>query len=414
MIPKRTSQINGITRFYLLHKLISFPRTIQWLIFLVLLLTLIIFGSRYFPFKLVDFSVYWSAGSLLFDGGNPYNPQEILPKQQMTGASGSISTMLQYWYPPWTLPISMLAGTINYEISQFIWFLLSITALAFSSAKLCQLYQGGQRARWVVWLLSFSFTPFVYGIFFGQISPIILLAVTGFLLLIPNKSSRTDFLAGFLLGFLAIKPTLLYLFWPALLLWGLRDRRLLVLGGLITAIMGGTLISMIFRPSILCDYLYFLQTVSVTNWKVPTIGFWLRAIWGQDLVIYQFAPLVFGMIWLLIYYWRRRAEWHWLQQISWISLASLTTTPFAWSHDQVILIPALIEAVVLYNKHIRTTSTKILMLTAWIILNVLLFLTHLSHDDSWFVWQTPLFLLFYAAVKIFIRPVQADKPEKAN
>ena len=198
------------------------------------------------------------------------------------------------------------------------------------------------------------------------------------------------------------------------MLWGLRDRRLLVIGGLVAAILGGTLISMIFRPSILHDYINFLQTAPVTNWRVPTAGFWLRAIWGQDLVIYQFAPLVFGLIWLLIYYWRRRAEWHWLHQISWISLVSLTTTPFAWSHDQVILIPALIEAVVLYNKHIRTTSTKILMLTAWIILNVLLFLTHLSHDDSWFVWQTPLFLLFYAAVKIFIRPVQADKPEKAN
>ena len=117
-------------------------RSITTFVVVVLLIALTIVWGSHLPFKLVDFSVNWSAGSLLLEGNNPYNPDQMLIKEQSTGLNVVNDNMMQYWYPPWSLSLSILVGAISYPTSQIVWLLLSIGAICFCASTLWQLYRG--------------------------------------------------------------------------------------------------------------------------------------------------------------------------------------------------------------------------------------------------------------------------------
>jgi hypothetical protein len=382
-----------------LNKNILGTPSISIFVVVVLLITVTIFWGSHLPVKLVDFSVNWSAGSLLLEGKNPYNPDQMLIKEQTTGLNVVNDNMMQYWYPPWSLSLSILVGAISYPTSQIVWLLLSIGAICFCASTLWHLYRGGQQSQWFAWFLALTFTPALYALIFGQFNWVVLLGITGFLIYIRRGSPKADLFAGLLLGLCAIKPTLLYLLWLALLLWSFSEHRYRVLVGLALAIGGGTLISMIFRPGILLDYLQFAETAAVTNWKIPTIGYWIRNFGGLHYVFLQYIPILIGLIWLVIHWILHRKQWDWLKQISWLSFMSLITTVFAWSHDQIILIPAVTEAAILIRSQVKSIPIKIIILIAWLAFMIFIFIAHLARDDSWFVWQAPAILLVYALSK---------------
>lgn len=374
----------------------------------MLMIAVTILWGSHLPIRLVDFSVNWSAGSLLLEGKNPYNPDQILIKEKTTGQNYSNENMMQYWYPPWSLSLSVLFGAINYQTSQFLWLLLSIGIVCFCATTLWQQNRGGQQSRWFAWLLALTFTPALYALIFGQFNWVVLLGITGFLVNIRRCSLKADLFAGLFLGLCAIKPALLYLFWLALLLWSISEHRYRVLAGLALAIGGGTLISVIFRPSILLDYLQFATTAAVTNWKVPTIGYWLRNFGVLPYVLLQYIPILIGLIWLVIHWILNRRQWDWLEQISWLSFMSLITTVFAWSHDQIILIPAIIEAAILIRLRVKSIPIKIIILLVWLAFMIFIFVAHLTRDDSWFVWQAPAMLLAYALSKHYCSATNAE------
>jgi hypothetical protein len=395
-----------------LNKNILNTRSISISVVVVLLITVIMFWGSHLPIKLIDFSVYWSAGSLLLEGENPYNPDQILLKEQTTGLDVVNNNMMQYWYPPWSLSLSILVGAISFPTSQIVWLLLSIGTICFCESTLWRLYRGGQKSLWIAWFLAITFTPALYALIFGQFNWMVLLGVTGFLGYIRRGSPKADYFAGIFLGLCAIKPTLLYLFWLALMLWVFSEHRYRVLVGLALAIGGGTLISMIFRPGILLDYQQFAATAAVTNWKIPTIGYWLRNFGGLQFIYLQYFPILIGLIWLAIHWILHRKQWDWLEQISWLSFMSLITTVFAWSHDQLILIPAIIEAAILIRSQVKSIPIKIIILFAWLAFMIFIFITHLTRDDSWFVWQAPALLLAYTLIKHYCSAYPAENDSK--
>ena len=300
----------------------------------------------------------------------------------------------------------MLLGLLSFNHSQFAWYLLSIVMVLWSAAVLWQMYHGNREQHWVAWAVGFLFAPTIYALYFGQVSPLILLGITAFLLLIRPKLGKTDLAAGACLGLLTIKPTLLFLFWLALLFWCIQQRRWLVLLGLFLAVAGGSLVSLLFNLHIFQDYWLFLNSARVVDWGVPTVGSWLRQVWGKDRVALQFIPLAVGAAWFLFHWLRNRASWRWEEQISWLSMLSLITTAFAWTHDQVILLPAVIALASSILSHGRT-AVKIGFISAWAIFNLYIFFSHFTRDDSQFVWQAPAILVFFLAGKYIFQPQQA-------
>jgi len=367
----------------------------------ILLVVILFLGSSRLSIQLVDFSVYWSAGALLREGGNPYDPGQMVIKEQSVGIEGGNAVMMQYWYPPWTFPLAILIGLFSYSTGQLIWLLSSIAVIGFCANSLWKLNQGDQHFRLFPWFIAMMFTPTLFELIFGQISTFILLGITAFLILIQRKTDKADLLAGFVLSFAAIKPNVLFLVWPALLFWSIYEHRYGVLIGLFLAIAAGTLIAFIFRPTILLDYLQFIRIANVTNWKVPTFGYWMRAILGMQKLFFQFIPIIIGLIWFLYQWFSHQREWDWQEQIPWLIFVSLLTSVFVWTHDQVVLMPAIVEAVILVHQRVKAHSTRIIFLSIWLMFNALIFILHLSHDDSWFVWQAPILLTGYMIIKYF-------------
>ncbi len=376
-------------------------RFLPTLVILGALLLLIFFGSRILPVKLVDFSVYWSSGSLLLERGNPYDTAQMLAKEASLGFTGTNSSMLLYWYPPWTLPVAILAGIFPFEMGEMIWLIASVAIIVLCASLLWQQYLGNHKSRWVALLLAFTYTPLIFALLFGQVSPVMLLGLTAFLYFVQRDTPREDLLGGVCLGLAAIKPNALYLIWPVLLLWSITQRRYRALLGLALSCLISLVIALLFRPSILADYWQFVQTAQVTNWKVPTIGFWLKNMLGQSQVYIQYLPFTIGLAWLVAHWMVHRQKWSWLEQVSWLAFGSLITSAFVWTHDQVLLLPAVIEASILLQASLPAKSSRILVLIGWLAFNIVIFALHLSYDDSWFVWQAPLLLIGYSIVRYY-------------
>lgn len=63
-----------------------------------------------------DYVAYWAAGRLNAAGGNPYVPDSLLaPGEEIREYAGKVTP---FWYPPWSLPLLMPFGMIDYPASR--------------------------------------------------------------------------------------------------------------------------------------------------------------------------------------------------------------------------------------------------------------------------------------------------------
>ena len=193
-----------------------------------------------------DYVEYWSAGKLNISGGNPYDPEQLLPLQLSTGKVFGLPVMM--WNPPWMLTIAMPFGAIIYPISRTIWMLCFVLLIFFSVNSLWTYFGGSQDTRYLSWIIGFTFYPVLEALKSGQVNPIPLLGVTGFL---PSIQKKKYFLAGVFLSFLILKPHLLYLFVLAVLFWTLNERRWFVFLGGFASFIFGTVIAPGHQPILL-------------------------------------------------------------------------------------------------------------------------------------------------------------------
>jgi hypothetical protein len=339
---------------------------------------------------LYDYVNYWSAGKLNIEGRNPYDYDQLLDLQHQAGWAEE--WVIPTWYPPWAMPLLMPLSLLEYSASRFLWFMISICILVFAIAQSWKLYQGPSRQVWVGLLIGVLFTPTIISLMLGQAQPWILLGVMGFLLYIDKP--RFGWLAGIFTGLMAIKPQLLILFWIALLFWSYQRKKWQVLAGSTVTILLGVIIAVIFNPDVLAEYAQSIQSTPPFYLATPTIGFYLRAIFGFEKSWLQFISTLIGIIWLLYYWKKNRASWDWLQEMPILMFASIITAPFTWSHDQMILTPALMQAAIwllLSRKRWKAS----LILAVFIIANIANLVLHKLQDETWVIWLAPLLLVCY-------------------
>src|SRR2546430_13113210 len=104
---------------------------------------------------------------------------------------------------------------------------------------------------WLAWALALTFVPSLIVLRAGQIGPLILLGMVGFL---HWERRGLFFLAGAACVLIGIKPHLVFLFWIALALWAIERRRWSVLiGGVLTGLIA-TAIPMLCNSSVCRQY----------------------------------------------------------------------------------------------------------------------------------------------------------------
>jgi hypothetical protein len=350
-----------------------------------------------------DFVEYWSAGKLNLMGGNPYDPEQLIPVQRQTGRTEGIPIMM--WNPPWTLTLVMPLSWLPYSIARVLWLLLHIVILFLCLMWSWSFYGGNPDYKWVSWVVGFSFGPLLHVLKAGQIGPLLLLAVVGFFYFLEQGK---DWWAGASLVLLTIKPHLLYLFLLAVFLWSVDRRKWkVILGGVIAF---GLLLSIAWgiNPNLIRQYYQATTNYPPEQWATPTLGAVLRVLFGVQHFWLQFVPSALGAVWFVIYWWRRRKKWCWMEQLPLITLVSTMTAAYGWTFDHTASVLALIPAAILVLKDDwqKRRWTKAAVILVYLIFDGMAIFS--SMEQLWYWWMAPFLLGWYlVAREVFLNSVRS-------
>jgi hypothetical protein len=338
-----------------------------------------------------DFVEYWAAGGLNAAGENPYDPERLLPLERQAGRDTDEAVMM--WNPPWTLTLVMPFGTLPARLSQLFWLILNLAVILFCADWTWRFYGGPKEQRWLAWSLALAFLPTIFVLQSGQIGPLLLLGLVGFL---HFHERKLDWLAGAALVLVAIKPHLVYLLWIALLVRSVDRWRWSILGGGMAAGLIALLIPSACNPSVWMQYRDALAHHPPEQWISPTPGAFLRLLFGAEHFWLQFVPTIAGLAWFALYWLKHRRTWDWPEHLPALMLVSFATASYgAWPFDLVVLLLPVIQAAVWVVSARNPLMTRI-ALAAYLSINGLaLGLNLLRFESLWFVWMTPALLACY-------------------
>ncbi len=352
-------------------------------------------------FRPNDFVEYWTAGRLLLDGADPYDPDRLVPMQK--AMHDGIIKAVMMWNPPWTLPLTIPFAALSWRLAQFLWLAVQLAALLISVDLLWRIYGGPARLRWVSWALALTFAPSIFLLFMGQISGLLLLGIVGFLWFLRNDRPIA---AGCFAALTAIKPHLLSLFALVLLLEVYRQRsiRKAILAGTIT-LMICSILPMLWNPHVWSHYFAAMHRPpsdtfeGMALFEQATLGYELRKLLPGKPFFSQFVPMLLAMIATFIW-WRRSGTWSWERQLPLLLLVSVLATPYgAWAFDMVLLLTVLIPSAV---SVLASGSKWLIGLAAgsYLLLNGMLLETIRHPGSQSNPWIAPIVLMGYITITV--------------
>jgi hypothetical protein len=344
-----------------------------------------------------DFVEYWCAARLNVADGNPYSPADMQPLQRAAGWDKDEPMMMQN--PPWTLSILLPFAALDFQTAQVLWLLFHL-GLVFVSVELAWRFYGGvPERRWLYWLIGLSFFPALIVLRMGQIVPLMVVGLLGFMYF---ERARRDWLAGAMLALVSIKPHLVFLVWPAILVWSISRGRWAILAGAVIATIVALAIPSCWNPQLLPQYIDALlhrPPTDLVAYPTPTLGTVLWFAVGKEHAWIRLLPTLAAVAWLAYYMARRWQRWDWSLQLPILILVSVLTAFYTWPFDMVLfLIPLMQTAVLLVNGAARKPAW--LALGLHMAISAIAVVMALAEFHSfWFLWIAPLFVGAYFALQ---------------
>jgi hypothetical protein len=341
-----------------------------------------------------DFVEYWAAARLTLEGGNPFDPSQLLPLEQLAGRKTDEAVMM--WNPPWALTVVLPLGLLPAREAQLLWFAVNLMAMGVCGDRLWLLLGGSRARRWVGLSVALVALPTAFALQSGQVSPLLLL---GAVLFLELQKRNLQYWAGAATVLLAAKPHLAYLVWAAILVEAhIRGRWKVVIGGALTGVVC-TLIPLAFDRQLLHQYADALGNRPPEQWVSPTIGTVLRLVFGAEMFRLQFIPVAVGFLWFV---WHIRncldrkefdRSWNWQKQLPLLLLVSFVTAPYgAWPFDNVLLLPAVVDVIIRSRGRPRRVA-----IGGLVAINLgCLILNLLAVPSFWFLWVSPSVLVVYS------------------
>ena len=297
--------------------------------------------------------------------------------------------------PPWIAPIIAPLGFFTFAVAQRLWLIGGLLATLISLKWLWELYRVAGQSGLVTSLAIAVFSPIAVAIAVGQISPLILLGIAGFLRL--EKKGRLG-LAGAFLVLVALKPHLVFLLWVALLLRSIYNRSASILGMFALPIAIASFIAVGFDRSIFREYFHLVTREGVLRELTPTLGGVLRL--SLHACVLQLLPAMIALGWFLFYAPKRirQSQWRWDEQTPMLLLVSLLTTPYAWFFDQVLLLPCIFQSIGRLSnmRHRRVTYT---IAGFYVVANAVVVALILFHRTGfWYTWTVPFWFTMFIVV----------------
>lgn len=330
------------SRWQTLRELLFFATCVVALIFAVAVCALLVAGSGA---ERRDFISYWAAGQQLAHHANPYSADAVLGLERSLGFPPE-SQALIVRNPPFALPLVAPLGLIGFRAGALLWSLLLLASWIASTWLLWSMQPSGEERidmlgyrispRFVLSL----FAPALACVFFGQTALFALLGFVGFLRLQPAR----PLLAGVSLWLCAVKPHLFLPFACVMILWILVTRSYFVLLGFGLALGASAALVVPFDPHVWHEYAQMMHNAGLEHEFIPCLSVALRFAVRRGTIWLQYLPVSGACVWAVLYYWKRRKIWDWIQHGSLVVLVSMVLSPYAWLTDQVLAFPALLQA----------------------------------------------------------------------
>jgi len=340
----------------------------------------------------IDFRAYWSASYLLAHGESPYVPDQMLRlEQRETGWMEDYPMMA--WNPPWLAVLLFPYVTAAFERAVWWWLLTNILLLFVSAVAFWQVTQGNaceRQTSWVAIAMAFIYVPTLTALIAGQVDVIVLAGLVGFVFFMARQRTLA---AGVSLALITVKPQLIYLTLPVVLLNLLHNRCWRTLAGFVATLCALGIVALSLRPNAVWEYGTALSNGQLLDYETPTLSGWLSLGFGWSWA--KWASLVILPLTVLVW-WRYSARWDLQTTIDTTVLLSIITTPFAWSYDFVVLLIPLwrLAAWMVESRLSRIDSFVIVTLLA-LANGVMFYERILSPREVYFFWLPLVLALLY-------------------
>jgi hypothetical protein len=197
-----------------------------------------------------DFRAYWSAVYLLAGSQNFSDPDLLLQvEREETGWVRNYTILT--WNPPWLLTLLLPYTLASYWRAVWLWMLTNILIVFIGSVMVWQATAVSHKSRrywFIAPIIGLLFTPTLAALHMGQVSTLIFFGLALYLYLIQQKR---PFAAGIGLALTLVKPHLVYITLPLLLLDALRQRNWRTILGMCVTLEGLTAVVFLFAPPFL-------------------------------------------------------------------------------------------------------------------------------------------------------------------
>lgn len=343
-----------------------------------------------------DFVEYWSSAKLLARHANPYDLKAVLGLEHSVGFQ--FKGILLMPNPPSSLFIFAPLGYLPYGLAAAVWQMFLLLA-AIGSIWLLQPWVPGR-----IPIVAFFLASVVDCFLAGQCTIVVLLGLCLFIRLRESHPS----LAGLALTLTVLKPHLLSLFWPILLLEILRTRRFQIAAGAIAGVAVASISALAWDPHIWADYRHSLHGQNLfLRAPLPNLSNGLRLLIWPHSVWLQFIPLALGIPMALWFWWRTRHHWEWHREGALVIAAAVLVSPYSFHIDQVLFLPAILYC---YPRTNRTMQAIFFVLNGLAVFLIIRFpmLTSLAA-----IWTAPVWMAWCSYIFRQVRPGQDAKPQRA-
>ena len=340
-----------------------------------------------------DFAAYWASAQLLLAAQNPYSPAALWNIQKNLGLQEDAPLVM--WNPPWTFAVTAPFALLDFATGQFLWLVLHVFLLLVSARLLWSIYGESAGRYRLAWLLTVTFVPSVFVLVIGQIAPLVLVGFAGFLYF---ERRGKNFTAGALLALTLVKPHFVYLFWLVFVVWLCERRQWTLLAGSAVVGLVAAVLPLFFNLSVYHQYVELFGPTDLQlplDLPAPTLRNAANLLLKLDLGVWQLLPSFLAALWILFFWWRHRVDWQWSERLPLVLLVSLTTTAYAWTFDQVVLLPALIEGASWLVRQ-RLAWYRSIAALLYIAINLVhLILRFFVAEELWYFWLAPALLIAY-------------------
>jgi hypothetical protein len=329
-----------------------------------------------------DYVEYWAASRQLVHHADPYDVASILQLEHSAGYPTGLPAQMMP-NPPSALLLVLPLGLMSPTAAEWLWILLLLASFAVSVQMLRTMLgpDGGP-----LHLLAYAFAPALSCVLAGQVGLFLLL---GLVLFLRWHGSR-PMLAGAALWFCLLKPHMFLAFGLVLLIWIVFTRSYRIVAGAAIALVVSSAVATALDPGVWSQYRHMVGTVRADRTLLPCLGVVLRQHMYPHAFWVQCLPAAVGCAWAVVFYWKRRHGWSWMEGASILMLVSVLVAPYTWFMDQAVLIPAVLSGA--YATRSRTLIAVLALMSAGIEIAAVRGVTLAS---PFYLWTAPGWLLWF-------------------